>query len=237
MDMSGRPLTVTLAVVLAVLVVVGAGDAFGVGRAQRLAGQASTEGTTAAPPSSPGRPAASTAGGQSSPSQPPEQSSDQWSPTSEVQATPQPSASEQQGPTASAEEPGLPDIRMSPRVLTSARAQEVGDLLQRYFGAINRHDYDAWLTTVSRSQATRGRDDWVNDYRTTKDTDIYVSDIQDGNPLTVRMQFMSHQSVELAPSALPLPCVRWDVTYQLVDEGIGLRVGNSAEKPSMAPCA
>jgi hypothetical protein len=237
MDMSGRRLTVTLAVVLAVLVVVGAGAAFGVGRAQRLAGQASTEGTTAAPPSSPGRPAASTAGGQSSPSQPPEQSSDQWSPTSEVQATPQPSASEQQGPTASAEEPGLPVIRMSPRALTSARAQEVGDLLQRYFGAINRHDYDAWLTTVSRSQATRGRDDWVNDYRTTKDTDIYVSDIQDGNPLTVRMQFMSHQSVELAPSALPLPCVRWDVTYQLVDEGIGLRVGNSAEKPSMAPCA
>jgi hypothetical protein len=237
MDMSGRRLTVTLAVVLAVLVVVGAGAAFGVGRAQRLAGQASTEGTTTAPPSSPGQPAASTAGGQSSPSQPPEQSSDQWSPTSEVQATPQPSASEQQGPTASAEEPGLPVIRMSPRALTSARAQEVGDLLQRYFGAINRHDYDAWLTTVSRSQATRGRDDWVNDYRTTKDTDIYVSDIQDGNPLTVRMQFMSHQSVELAPSALPLPCVRWDVTYQLVDEGIGLRVGNSAEKPSMAPCA
>jgi hypothetical protein len=240
MDMSGRRLTVTLAVVLAVLIVVGAGAAFGVGRAQRLAGQASTEGTTTAPPSSPGQPAASTAGGQSSPSQPteqpPEQSSDQWNPTSQVQATPQPSSSEQQGPTASEEEPGLPVIRMSPRALTSARAQEVGDLLQRYFGAINRHDYDAWLTTVSRSQATRGRDDWVNDYQTTKDTDIYVSDIQDGNPLTVRMQFMSHQSVELAPSALPLPCVRWDVTYQLVDEGIGLRVGNSAEKPSMAPC-
>lgn len=238
--MGGRRLTVSLAVVLAVLVVVGAGAAFGVGRAQRLAGQATTEGTTTAPPSSPGEPAAGTAGGQSAPSQPteqqPEQSSDQGKPTSQVQATRQPSSSERQPPTVSVEEPGLPVISMSPRALSSVRSQEVADLLQRFFGAINRHDYDAWLTTVSRSQATRDRDEWSKSYSTTRDTDIYVSDIRDGNPLIVRMQFRSHQAVELAPTALPLPCVRWDVTYQLVDEGIGLRVGNSAEKPSMSPC-
>lgn len=239
--MSGRRLTASLAIVLAVLVVAGAAAAFGVGRAQRLAGQPSigSGSTTSPPPSSPGGPSATTGdGGSRSASRAPTLSEQPIGTESHVPTTPEPGSSGQQPPSTTGQLPGaLPPIKMSPRALSSARAQEVADLLQRYFGAINRHDYDAWLTTVSRSQATRDPDDWATDYKTTRDTDIYVSDIQDGNPLLVRMQFMSHQAVELAPSAMPLPCVRWDVTYQVVDEGIGLRVGTSAEKPSMAPCS
>jgi hypothetical protein len=239
--MSGRRLTASLAIVLAVLVVAGAAAAFGVGRAQRLAGQpvTGTSNTTAPPSSSPDRPSATT-GHQRSPSaSPPPTLSDRPIGTAtDVPTTPEPGSSEQQPPSTTDQLPGaLPPIKMSPRALSSPRAQEVADLLQRYFGAINRHDYDAWLTTVSRSQATRDPEIWAKDYQTTRDTDIYVSDIQAGNPLLVRMQFISHQAVELAPTALPLPCVRWDVTYQVVDEGIGLRVGTSAEKPSMAPCS
>jgi hypothetical protein len=239
--MTGRRLTASLAIVLAVLVVAGAGAAFGVGRAQRLAGQPTTgSGSTAwSPPPSPGGTSATTGDAASpSASSVPAVSERPIGTATHVPTTPQPGSSAEQPPTATVAEPGaVPQIEMSPRALSSPRAQEVADLLQRYFDAINRHDYDAWLTTVSRSQATRDPDDWARDYKTTRDTDIYVSDIQDGNPLLVRMQFMSHQAVELAPSAMPLPCVRWDVTYQVVDEGIGLRVGTSAEKPSMAPCS
>lgn len=127
-------------------------------------------------------------------------------------------------------------VALSPSAENSLYAAEVVDLIERYFTAINRGDYDAWLATVSTGQSKRDRDSWTTDYSTTRDSDVYVSDITPGDPLTVRMQFVSHQSLEFAPAALPATCVRWDVTYKILDEGVGLRVDTSAKKPSLAPC-
>jgi hypothetical protein len=127
-------------------------------------------------------------------------------------------------------------VSLSPSAENAPQARDVADLIQRYFSAINRHDYDSWLTTVTTAQARRDRDTWTDDYSTTHDSDIYVSDITPGDPLTVRMQFVSHQALAFAPTALPAECVRWDVTYQILDEGVGLRVGTSAKKPAVAPC-
>lgn len=131
---------------------------------------------------------------------------------------------------------GPVDVTLSPSAEAAPQARDVTDLIVRYFSAINRHDYDAWLTTVTTAQARRDRDSWTTDYSTTHDSDIYISDITLGAPLTVRMQFVSHQAVAFAPAALPAECVRWDVTYQILDEGVGLRVGTSAKQPAMAPC-
>ncbi len=131
---------------------------------------------------------------------------------------------------------GPVNVTLSPSAEAAPQARDVTDLIVRYFSAINRHDYDAWLTTVTTAQARRDRDSWTTDYSTTHDSDIYISDITQGAPLTVRMQFVSHQAVAFAPAALPAECVRWDVTYQILDEGVGLRVGTSAKQPTMAPC-
>lgn len=127
-------------------------------------------------------------------------------------------------------------VALSPSAEAVPRAQEIADLLSRYFTAINRHDYDAWLTTVSTAQAKRDRDSWTVDYSTTYDDDIYISDIEKGDPTAVRMQFVSHQSLEFAPAELPAECVRWDVTYEVLDEGVGLRVGLSLQAPALAAC-
>lgn len=126
-------------------------------------------------------------------------------------------------------------VRMSASAEASPHAAEVRQLIHRYFTAINRGNYDAWLTTVTTAQAQRDRDRWLRDYSTTHDTDIYISDIYQ-DPLTVRMQFVSHQDVEFAPADMPAECIRWDVTYYIIDEGLGLRVGTSAEPSSLAPC-
>lgn len=129
------------------------------------------------------------------------------------------------------------EVVVAPRAASARYAAQVADLLQRYFTAINHGDYDAWLTTVSTDQAVRERTGWEHDYSTTFDEDIIITDIEHGDQLTVRIQFTSHQDVEFAPPDLPETCVRWDVIYEIVDEGVGLRVGLSAAPPAMAPCA
>jgi recombinational DNA repair protein RecR len=128
-------------------------------------------------------------------------------------------------------------VTLSPSAEASPHAAEITGLIRRYFTAINRHDYEAWLATVSTAQAKQTELKWIKGYQSTHDSNIYISDINEGDPITVRMQFVSHQSIELAPTGLKAPCVRWDVTYQIVDEGIGLRVGTSAQSPSMAACS
>lgn len=139
--------------------------------------------------------------------------------------------------TSTAEDAAGPAfVTLSPSAQKSPYATDIADLISRYFTAINRHDYDAWLTTVTTAQAKRDRDNWTHDYSTTHDSDIYISDITVGEVLTVRMQFTSHQDVEFAPAEVPEPCVRWDVIYEVRDEGVGLRVGTSAEPSVMAQC-
>lgn len=129
------------------------------------------------------------------------------------------------------------EVVFSPRAAAWPTAEEIGTLLQRYFASINNLDYDAWLTTVSTSQALRDRSSWMHDYSTTTDVDIYISDIeQTEDGLQVRMQFTSYQDAEFAPPQLPEECVRWDVTYFVVDEGTGLRVDLSAQRPALAAC-
>lgn len=249
MGPSGRRLTASLTAVLAVLVLIGAGAAFGVGRAQRHAGvpQGSAPGT--GQPSSPGAelssPDSSGAGTSASGGDRPTAGAPSDAtgiPTHIVTATPPPQATPSEGTPPPASTPSSAgvepvSISLSQEAAASPLAGEISDLLMRYFTAINRHDYDAWLTTVSTSQATRDRDDWDVGYSTTYDSDIQLAAIKPGKPAVVMLTFVSHQAVEQAPAALRATCIRWKVLYEVVDEGIGLRVGNPADKPSMSPCS
>jgi hypothetical protein len=210
----GRRLTIALVVALVVIVAAGAGLAYLVGRDRGIEGLAKAGGT---PPAGSASTTVTT-------------------PTA-ADATSATTAVEPAGSTSGSEDADGPvDVTLSPSAEAAPQARDVTDLIVRYFNAINRHDYDAWLTTVTTAQARRDRDSWTTDYSTTRDSDIYISDITQGDPLTVRMQFVSHQALSFAPAELPAECVRWDVTYQILDEGVGLRVGTSAKAPAMAPC-
>ncbi len=229
MAVTGGRLTAVLASTLVAVMVAGAGIAYAVGRSQNQDSAASAGSTGT------GRSATGDTGSAGAPSS-------QHAPTGGEPDSAGATGDQDDEPSAgtgsaAADDHQPLDVSLSASAEDSANAQQVRDLLQRYFTAINNHDYDAWLATVTTAQSQRSRESWMADYRTTRDSDVYVSDINDGDPLTVRMQFVSHQSVDLAPTALPLPCVRWDVTYQIIDEGPGLRVGTSAKPPAMAPCS
>lgn len=127
-------------------------------------------------------------------------------------------------------------VVLSPSAAVSPQARAVSSLLSRYFTAINRHDYDAWLTTVTTAQTHRSRAAWTKSYSTTHDSEVYVSDITPGEPMTARIQFVSRQAIEFAPAEVSSTCVRWDVTYEILDEGVGLRVGGSVKDPALVAC-
>ena len=219
-----RRLTLMLSTALVVLVVAGAAAAYAVGHLGRgtvLDGHAtSSRGSSGAVPGAAHVTNHPSAGGGA---------------TSSTQSG-KASASGSSGATGTAEANEPVAVTLSPSAETSPHAQDVADLISRYFTSINRRDYDAWLTTVSTAQAKRDREDWTTNYSTTHDSAVYISDITVGTPVTVRMQFTSRQAIAFAPPQLPAACVRWDVTYQVVDEGVGLRVGMSAKQPALAPC-
>lgn len=210
----GRRLTIALVVALLVITATGAGLAYLVGRDIAIGGVAMVDGTA------PGGSASTTV----------TPSTDHGAATTAPGSTTSGAASGTVAPT------GPVTVTLSPSAEAAPQARDIADLIMRYFNSINRHDYDAWLTTVTTAQARRDRDSWTTDYSTTQDSDIYISDINQGDPLTVRMQFVSHQDVAFAPPQLPAECVRWDVTYEILDEGVGLRVGTSAKAPAMAAC-
>lgn len=210
----GRRLTLALIALLVVISVSGAGFAYLIGSDTIVTGHGMIAGETGSTPTSQSRA------------------------TETRPAAARNSVIPDDKPAASAQPPigGPIVVALAPSAANTPHARSVADLISRYFTAINNHDYDAWLATVTTAQAKRDRDSWTRDYSTTRDSEVYISDLTPGDPMTVRMQFVSHQALEFAPAALPAECVRWDVTYQIQDEGVGLRVGTSAKKPAMASC-
>lgn len=232
----GRRLTVTLVVVLVAVVIAGLGTAFAIGRDQRASGEAAATGSVSAPTSGADGPGGPTDGARpSTGTGVTTRSSDQAAAPPATQTSGHPAA-----PTSARNTGGAPDgveVTLSAEARSSRYADEVAALLQRYFDAINAHDYQAWTQVVTPAQAKHwAKDEWEGDYSTTADSDIYVSDINDGAPMSVRIQFVSHQDVKHAPTSLPVTCVNWDVIYRLEVVDGGLRVGTSVRDPYLVAC-
>lgn len=138
-------------------------------------------------------------------------------------------------PTSSV--PGGVEVDLSAEAQSSPHAAAVQNLLSRYFAAINAHDFSAWADTVTPAQsAAVDQQSWEQAYRTTVDSNVYVSDITDDAPMSVRIQFVSKQDPELAPTSLPVGCINWDVIYSLSMVGDELRVGTSTRDPYLVAC-
>lgn len=230
MGWTGRRLTPTLVAVLVLCVLVGGIAAFAIGRQQRTAaapgrtvsGQASVVGTATSDTIGSGSSSASPAGtapsdGTVPSAAMPPVSSSASGPASSSAGTVQPPQSPSQDVS----------VQLSPQALQSPHAEQVRQLLQRYFDAINTGDYDVWADAVSTAQSSsRPKQEWEKSYKSTHDSQIRVVSIFD-DTLQVRLWFVSQQDVSLAPADLRVPCISWDVTYQLVKQKGSLVVGNS----------
>ncbi|MEP6561573.1 MAG: hypothetical protein ABJD68_10960 [Nakamurella sp.] len=138
----------------------------------------------------------------------------------------------QAGPTAD----GV--VRLSTEAARHEQAPRVQAVIQDYFDSINERDYQSWVGTVSDTQSapqTEAR--WQHDYGSTIDSNLSVLVIAD-EPLRARMMFTSEQAVELAPPALAVDCINWDVTYLLSEQKDHLVLsGIDPSAQSMAACS
>ncbi len=218
MGWTGRRLTPTLVAVLVLCALVGGTAAFAIGRQQRTA--AAPGGTVAGQTSVVGTATSDTIGSGSSSA-----SSAAVPPASSSATGPAPSSAGTVQPPQSPSQDV--SVQLSPQALQSPHAEQVRQLLQRYFDAINTGDYDVWAGAVSTAQSSsRPKQEWEKSYRSTHDSQIRVVSIFD-DTLQVRLWFVSQQDVSLAPADLRVPCISWDVTYQLVKQKGSLVVGNS----------
>ena len=129
-------------------------------------------------------------------------------------------------------------VRLSAEAGVHPQAADVQVLLQRYFDSINNRDYESWTGSVATAQsAPKSEEIWQRDYASTVDSNLTVMIIKD-DPLRVRLMFTSEQAVELAPAALPVACIDWDMTYLLSQQdGHLVLSGIDPSAQSMTACA
>jgi hypothetical protein len=128
-------------------------------------------------------------------------------------------------------------VRVAAEAAGQERAPEVQAVLQQYFDAINNRDYQSWVGAVADAQsAPQTEERWHHDYSSTIDSNLSVLVIAD-EPLRARMMFTSQQAVELAPTALAVDCINWDVTYLLSEQdGRLVLSGIDPSAQSMTAC-
>lgn len=127
-----------------------------------------------------------------------------------------------------AEQPGPTRVRLTNDAAAHPDAQAVRAVLQKYFDAINRRDYDLWVTTVVAERAAlQDEQEWRANYRSTRDGSIRVYRIEaapdDG--LSVLLGFTSVQSAADAPDELPSDCIRWRLAFPLTAVDGDWRIG------------
>lgn len=119
------------------------------------------------------------------------------------------------------EEPGPATVRLTPDAAAHPQHEAVRALAQTYFDAINRGDYDAWRTIVTRTKIlAQPRPEWQANYRSTRDGSIIVYRIDPlpNNGLGVLIGFTSVQDPSAAPPELQAGCLRWRLVFPLTLE-------------------
>ncbi|PXY28339.1 hypothetical protein BAY60_12100 [Prauserella muralis] len=138
-------------------------------------------------------------------------------------------------------QPGPGRVELTTDAAAHPQAEPVRALLQAHFDAINRRDYDQWAGTVvtARVQA-QPRQEWLANYRSTRDGSILVYRIEaaPGQRLTALIGFTSTQHVADAPPDLPRDCIRWRLALPLTQEYGEWRIDTipAGSTPEREPC-
>jgi hypothetical protein len=237
---SGR-LTVGLLTAVVVLLVIGSVGAFAIARHQRgSAGVAAPDPAASRLPPHPQQAPGSSASGATSTAgqgtQQPVRSTGEAPPASSSAASPMASASTDAGPAPETDPATAPvgpsnnlTVQLSPSTRTHARSQDVQQVLQTYFDAINQHDYSSWTQSVTKTLASHQTgQQWLLAYATTVDSSIWMQSMRD-DPLQVQIHFTSQQDPDLAPVDLKVGCIHWTLTYQLADQDGRLAIGSTVD--------
>lgn len=113
-------------------------------------------------------------------------------------------------------------VSVAPSAEGDPRVQVVLALLQRYFTAINQHDYRAYASLLAppvlRQSSASG---FASGYASTTDSDATLTGITaaSSSGLAARVTFTSHQ--EPAESPDNSACDHWAITLYLVPDGDG----------------
>jgi len=143
---------------------------------------------------------------------------------------PAPSA---QSPTTTPSAPS-PDRVQVTESAASAQAPAVLAISQRYYNAINAHDYDAWTATVTSQRASQqSRASWNQGYRSTHEFSVVVTAITPtgADSATVAMSFVSTQDPADAPTDLPVTRICWQTQLPVTHLGTDARIGTSPSGP------
>jgi hypothetical protein len=146
-----------------------------------------------------------------------------------------PVATTQEGPSPP---PATVTVAVAAALRDNLYAAEVTALFERYFNAINRRDYQAWLSTLSVDHAPDPRSRFQLEYATTADDQVRIVGLDTGdNGLQVAVSFRSRQDPSLAPTDQPVACLNWQIEYSVVLEAGALKI--SFVKPTdrtYSPC-
>lgn len=138
-------------------------------------------------------------------------------------------------------QPGSGVVQLSIDASMHPDGGRVREVLQRFFDAINNHDYELWTKTVTERRVNETpRSRWLSDYESSRDGTILVHRVESVDPgrLRVLMTFTSTQDVAKAPAELQADCIHWRVVYPLQVERGSLRVdlGTEGSTSQFTPC-
>lgn len=120
------------------------------------------------------------------------------------------------------------EVRLSAAAAIDPQADEIRDLLQRHFDAINTGDYQLWAGTVTKDQVKSiPADRWRKEYSTTIDTGMSVLKI-DPKTRQITVSFESRQAPQFAPDKRST-CVDWTVSLPITPVNGTPLIGRSLE--------
>jgi hypothetical protein len=126
-------------------------------------------------------------------------------------ATPSPSAS----PTPSG------PVTVASEAASAAQAQSVADFLDQYFDAINKHDYQAYISLLGPGVPKPTPSDFEKGYGTTTDSGETLTAIQSASngDFIAEVKFASQQSPSESPNNSA--CDNWDIYLYLTPDDSG----------------
>ena len=109
-------------------------------------------------------------------------------------------------------------MAVSPSAAANQSAPQVQALVERYFSAINSHDYAAY-NSIHDAKSQMARSTFDSGYATTTDSAEELTAISDagGGELAATVAFISHQ--DPADSITKTSCTKWTIMLYLLPQG------------------
>lgn len=138
-------------------------------------------------------------------------------------------------------QPGSGVVQGTPDATAHPLFENLRAVLQTYFDAINRKDYETWTRTVTDDRLEiQPKETWLENFRSTTDGNIviYRIELAEEGAARVLMKFTSVQHPSDAPPELRVPCIHWNVVLPLVPEESGWKIdsGPTSASPQHEPC-